>query len=73
MAAMSEHEQQEKKLGLGMVIAAWILVLLLASSFFDDLLKKQHNPNPALNQSSSEADRQVVLKRNKYGHYVATG
>jgi len=73
MAAMSEHEQQEKKIGVGMVIAAWILALLLASSFFDDLLDKQHNPNPDLNRSSIEADSQVVLKRNKYGHYVASG
>ena len=73
MAAMSEHEQQEKKIGIGMVIAAWILALLLASSFFDDLLDKQHNPNPDLNRSSIESDSQVVLKRNKYGHYVASG
>lgn len=73
MAAMSEHEQQEKKIGVGMVIAAWVLALLLASSFFNDLLDRQHNPNPDLNRSSSQADSRVVLKRNKYGHYVASG
>jgi len=56
-----------------MVIAAWVIALLLASSLFNDLLEKQHNPNLNLNQSSSEGERKVVLKRNKYGHYVATG
>lgn len=60
-------------MGVGMVIAAWIVALLLASSFFDDLLEKQHNPNLNLNQSSTAGERAVVLKRNKYGHYVATG
>ena len=70
---MSEHEQQEKKIGVGMVIAAWILALLLASSFFDDLLKRQHNPNPDLNQNSSETGSPVVLQRNKSGHYIASG
>lgn len=72
-ASMSEHEQQQKKMGVGMVIAAWVVALLLASTFFDDLLEKQHNPNVNLNQSSTTAAREVVLQRNKYGHYVASG
>ena len=72
-ASMSEHEQQQKKIGVGMVIAAWVVALLLASSLFDDLLEKQHNPNINLNQTSLDGGREVVLQRNKYGHYVATG
>lgn len=54
-----------------MVIAAWIGVLLLASVFFGKLLERQHNPNQQL--AMQGADGPVQLKRNKFGHYVATG
>ena len=55
-----------------MVIAAWIGVLLLASLFFNKLLDRQHNPNQQFAARGTD-NGPVVLKRNKYGHYVASG
>ncbi|MBD3610337.1 MAG: retroviral-like aspartic protease family protein [Gammaproteobacteria bacterium] len=66
---MSE-EKQQKRIGAGMVIAAWILVVLLATGLFERLLDKQHNPNQGRHNMSQA---EVTLKRNRYGHYVASG
>ena len=70
---MSEHEPQQKRLGLGMVIAAWVIVLFLATSGFDTLLQKQHNPNLYLQHDGAGGERKVALKRNRAGHYLARG
>jgi aspartyl protease family protein len=67
-----EPHQQQRRLGVGMVIAAWIGVLLLASLFFNKVLEQQHNPNQQLAASTADPGP-VVLKRNKFGHYVASG
>jgi len=66
-----EQHQQQKRIGVGMVIAAWIGVLLLASLYFGKVLDRQHNPNQQLLTHGDNAP--VVLKRNKFGHYVASG
>ena len=56
-----------------MVIAAWVLALLLASSYFEGLLQRQYNPNQQLHPYSEQGERSVTLQRNKYGHYIASG
>jgi aspartyl protease family protein len=69
---MSHEPHQQRRLGVGMVIAAWIGVLLLASLYFNKVLERQHNPNQQL--AARTADHSpVVLKRNRFGHYVASG
>lgn len=67
-----QQHQQQKRLGVGMVIAAWIGVLLLASLYFNKVLDHQHNPNQNLSAQTG-GHSPVVLKRNKAGHYVADG
>lgn len=63
-----------KRLGLGMIIAAWLLLLALATVFFGDWLDDQRNPNRQVQGHVLEDGvREVVLKRNRGGHYVATG
>lgn len=74
--AMSEKDFQ-KRLGKGMVILGWLLVVGLMTVFFSKYLDKQNNPNQALSQnqngSQTKAYKEVELQRNRYGHYVATG
>lgn len=61
-------------MGLGMMIMAWVVLLGLGVLFFGDALEKQFNPNQKLDTQYSEAGmREVVLQRNKYGHYVTSG
>lgn len=60
-------------IGKGMVIAAWILLLVLLTLFFNDRLDKQRNPNQQLAINLADDIPEVRLQRNRFGHYVATG
>lgn len=56
-----------------MIIAAWLLLLALLTLFFNNYLEKQRNPNRHLAGVAVDSDAVVVLKRNRQGHYVASG
>ncbi len=63
-----------QRMGRTMIYIAWILVLGLLTLFFSDILEQQHNPNRDLiAQSGDRPVTQVVLQRNRAGHYVASG
>lgn len=68
-----EEEQEQRRWGKFMVGAMWILLLGLLTLFFGDFLDKQHNPNQHIASVQNGAQREIVLQRNKYGHYVASG
>ena len=72
LLAMSEH--QNKSMGKGMIITAWIIALGMLTLFFNKVLEKQYNPNQSL-QSSINASgiREIKLLRNRGGHYVTPG
>jgi len=63
-----------KKIGRGMLIASFALILAGLTLFFDGQLDKQLNPNrqPRSSESSSGV-REVVLQQNRQGHYVSGG
>ncbi|HEX22935.1 MAG TPA: TIGR02281 family clan AA aspartic protease [Chromatiales bacterium] len=67
-------ENSQRRLGVGMTIAMWIVLLGLLTLFFQDWDEKQRNPNQNL-QTRIGADgvRELVLTRNRAGHYVASG
>ena len=61
-------------LGVGMTIAMWLIVLALLTVFFQSWQEKQYNPNQQLAMSTGDDGvRELVLQRNRYGHYVADG
>lgn len=61
-------------LGKGMIFAAWILVLGLLTLFFHKWWQNEYNPNQEyLSKTTSEGVREVQLKRNRFGHYLANG
>ncbi|MCM2679025.1 retropepsin-like aspartic protease family protein [Echinimonas agarilytica] len=64
--------QQQDSSGMGriMSILAWLTFLGLIAIFFNDYLSDQDDPNRAL---SFDKTQQLVLKRNKSGHYIAPG
>jgi len=62
-----------KTIGRGMVIAAWIALLVLLTLFFNNRLDKQNNPNNRLSTVTQDGVPEVRLQRNRSGHYVATG
>ncbi len=56
-----------------MIVAAWIVALLLLTLFFNDRLERQRNPNQNVYSRVENGVSEVVLKRNRYGHYVTSG
>ena len=55
-------------------IAVWFSLIAGLTFVFGWLLEKQHNPNQSnLVHISSDGRSEVVLARNRDGHYVATG
>jgi len=56
-----------------MIIAAWVLLLLLLTWFFNDRLDAQRNPNRQLATIKTTEIPVVRLERNRFGHYVASG
>lgn len=61
------------RIGTGNVILAWILILGLLTWGFSALLDYQRNPNRALTTRTDGGVKEVVLERNRDGHYVADG
>lgn len=60
-------------IGKNMMIIAWIIAIGLATWFFGLVEDKQLNPNQSPSTINNQNSVIVVLIRNKYGHYVATG
>ncbi|MCP3665282.1 MAG: TIGR02281 family clan AA aspartic protease [Gammaproteobacteria bacterium] len=57
-----------------MVYVAWILLVILLTLLFSKLLDHQNNPNQnPEGRLSAEGLPEVLLKRNRMGHYVASG
>ena len=66
--------KEQKRIGLFMVVAMWIVFLVLLTAFFEGVMDKQTNPNQNLStQYSANGIREVELQRNRYGHYVTDG
>jgi aspartyl protease family protein len=57
-----------------MLFAAWVVGLALLGLFFHEYIEEQNNPNQNLHASTDTSGRaEVILKRNRLGHYVAPG
>jgi len=69
-----EPPNSQRGLGVGMTVAMWVVVLGLMTMFFQSWQEKQYNPNQQLALSTgNDGVRELVLQRNRYGHYVADG
>ncbi|VAW91863.1 hypothetical protein MNBD_GAMMA22-1546 [hydrothermal vent metagenome] len=69
-----DNEQLFQKTGRAMIWVMWLIVIGLVTLFFNKIVDDQKNPNKDI-QSSIETDgiKQVVLIRNRYGHYITDG
>jgi aspartyl protease family protein len=68
------EEAQSRRMGVWMVIAMWLIVLWLLASFFANWFEKEHNPNQNFaNSITSTGVKEVMLQRNRRGHYVTSG
>lgn len=69
-----QTQQSTRRLGMGMVVAMWVVLLALLTAYFSHWQRQEYNPNQTLYTSAAEdGAHEVTLRRNRYGHYVATG
>lgn len=69
-----EHSVDSRGVGRWMMILSWVFFLALLSYLFSGLLEHQNNPNSTPETGTDKhGSAQVILKRNRAGHYVANG
>ncbi len=56
-----------------MIILFWVILMGLMVVIFSDALERQINPNRRPETSESFSERRVVLKKNRLGHFIASG
>lgn len=74
---MSDSEQENNphsRIAGWMIFGFWFLLFGMLILFFQDWLDKQRNPNDeVISAVSGDGTSVVTLRRNRYGHYNATG
>lgn len=70
---MTQDAQPGERAGRGMLIAAWVIGLALLTWVFGLWEERKDNPNMNPESRSSQGVSEVVLRRNRSGHYVASG
>jgi aspartyl protease family protein len=71
---MNDERTEQKRFGTTMQALAWVALLGLLALWFNDVLERRHNPNRVLETRYGEDGiREVVLQRNRLGHYVTSG
>lgn len=65
--------QQQKRMGKGMILIAWLLALGLLTYYFTHRQQAINNPNQQVNSQTSDGQIEVVLRRNQNNHYVFNG
>ena len=66
-------DHSTKKLGMMFTAAAWILGFLLLALVFSKILDQQSNPNQSVSTLQTADFQEVVLTRNRSGHYRFDG
>ena len=66
-------QHSTKKLGMMFTVSGWILGFLLLALIFSKVVDHQSNPNQSVATSKSSQFKEIVLERNRYGHYVFDG
>ncbi len=59
--------------GTTMTVVAWIIFLVILFAGFDYLISQRINPNQNIVTTVNGYQKEIVLQRNSYGHYVSSG
>jgi aspartyl protease family protein len=72
---MNNSEQQgNRRIGKWMIFSAWLLGFAMLMVYFNYFLDKEQNPNQSVYSRIDESgNAEVILQRNRYGHYVSNG
>ncbi|WP_455201834.1 retropepsin-like aspartic protease family protein [Kaarinaea lacus] len=68
------EQDKPRRMGIWMVVAMWAIVLWLFTMFFTKWSEHEYNPNQSVaNVVTTDGVREVILERNRRGHYVTSG
>lgn len=74
---MESHDQERNSppiMKRSFLIVGWVVVIGLLTLVASRWEERQHNPNhQPVTQLNTEGSSEVVLQRNRYGHYVTSG
>ena len=74
MSDRPELDDFPSRLGKVLLLGAWVVGLIIAVLVFQDFIEEARNPNRNLQGAvGPNGTLQVVLQRNRAGHYVADG
>jgi aspartyl protease family protein len=69
-----DYQNIPRRVGKWMIFLAWLVGLALLLVYFEYFLDSERNPNrTVVSQSASDGSAEIVLKRNRYGHYITSG
>ena len=66
-------DNTHRGMGAGMFVLAWLVLGTLLIFAFSDILDRQRNPNQSIETHYAEGVQEVVLQRNRFGHYITDG
>ena len=77
MQHKADQRDFTSRVGATMTVIAWILFMIILAGGFDYLISNRNNPNQNIVTNeyylANGLQREIVLERNPYGHYVANG
>lgn len=56
-----------------MTVVAWIIFLVILFAGFDYLISQRINPNQNIVTTVDGFQKEIILQRNSYGHYISSG
>ncbi len=73
MQGKSKQRDFISRAGMGMTVIAWIIFLAMLFGMFDFLVSQRNNPNQNIVTTVDGFQKEIVLQRNVFGHYVSNG
>lgn len=70
---MNDPVRSQYTMGKFMFAGMWVMLLIVLSLFFQGWLQSSDNPNRGLASYDPDGLGEVVLERNRSGHYIAPG
>lgn len=71
---INTEQQGNRRIGKWMMFLAWLLGFTMLLLYFNYFLENERNPNQSVYSRTGESGvTEVVLQRNRYGHYVSNG
>jgi len=73
MSGTKKKSDFSSRAGTVMTAAAWLIFLAILFGLFDYLVSQRYNPNQNIITTIDGNQKEIVLTRNRYGHYVTNG